>query len=177
MKFSRASLLILLLVLGGCTGMPPGVVPVQNFELQRYLGTWYEIARLDHSFERGLEAVTASYTRNGDGSVAVLNRGYRPQESTWEEAEGVARFVDEETTAHLEVSFFGPFYSSYVVFELGEEYEYAFVSGYNRDYLWLLSRTPEVDEAVKARFVARAAELGFAVDELLMVDQSRHASP
>ena len=117
------------------------------------------------------------YARNEDGSVAVVNRGYRAEESTWEQAEGIARFVGEETTAHLKVSFFGPFYSSYVVFELGEEYEYAFVSGYNRDYLWLLSRTPEVDEAVKARFVARAAELGFAVDELLMVDQSRHASP
>ena len=177
MKFPRASLLTLLLVLGGCTGMPPGVVPVQGFELQRYLGTWHEIARLDHSFERGLEAVTARYARNEDGSVAVVNRGYRAEESTWEQAEGIARFVGEETTAHLKVSFFGPSYSSYVVFELGEEYEYAFVSGYNRDYLWLLSRTPELDEAVKARFVARAAELGFAVDELLMVDQSRQASP
>ena len=130
------------LVLMGCTGIPEGIEPVTDFDQERYLGTWYEIARLDHSFERGLSEVTATYLANPDGSIAVLNRGFDQEEARWREAEGVARFVDSSTVAHLKVSFFGPFYGSYIVFELGENYEHAFVSGFNREYLWLLSRSP-----------------------------------
>ncbi|MFU8763459.1 MAG: lipocalin family protein [Haliea sp.] len=167
----------LLLLLGGCLGTPPGVEPVGNFETQRYLGTWYEIARLDHVFERGLDGVTATYTLNDDGSVRVLNRGYRAEKSEWAQAEGVARFVDDDSTGHLKVSFFGPFYASYVVFELDQNYEYAFVSGFSNSYLWLLARTPEVSAELKERFVQRAGELGFAVDELLFVDQDRNLAP
>lgn len=173
----RALALGLLLLLGGCLGTPPGVEPVVNFDAQRYLGTWYEIARLDHVFERGLDGVTATYSFNDDGSVRVLNRGYRAEKSEWAQAEGVARFVDDESTGHLKVSFFGPFYASYVVFELDQDYEYAFVSGFNNNYLWLLARTPEVSGELKERFVRRAEELGFAVDELLFVDQSRNLTP
>lgn len=149
-----------------------------SFDVQRYLGTWYEIARLDHSFERGLDSVTATYSLNDDGTIRVLNRGYRVAESAWDEAEGVARFVGEESTGHLKVSFFGPFYASYVVFGLDQEnYEYAFVSGFNNNYLWLLARTPETSAELKQRFVQRAGELGFAVDELLFVDQGRNLAP
>lgn len=173
----RAFALGLLLLLGGCLGTPPGVEPVANFDAQRYLGTWYEIARLDHAFERGLDGVTATYSLNDDGSIRVLNRGYRAETSEWAEAEGVARFVDDDSTGHLKVSFFGPFYSSYVVFELGRNYDYAFVSGFNNNYLWLLARAPEVGTELKERFRRRADELGFAVDELLFVDQSRNLAP
>jgi len=174
----RALALGVLLLLGGCLGTPPGVTPVENFDAQRYLGTWYEIARLDHVFERGLDGVTATYTLNDDGGIRVLNRGYRAKTSEWVEAEGVARFVGDDTTGHLKVSFFGPFYASYVVFELDEEnYEYAFVSGFSNSYLWLLARTPEVSEELKQRFVQRADALGFAVDELFFVDQGRNVAP
>ncbi|MDO8860567.1 lipocalin family protein [Haliea sp. E1-2-M8] len=174
----RALGLGVLLLLGGCLGTPPGVEPVGNFDAQRYLGTWYEIARLDHVFERGLDGVTATYSLNDDGSVRVLNRGYSAKKSEWSEAEGVARFVGDDTTGHLKVSFFGPFYASYVVFELDQEnYDYAFVSGFNNSYLWLLARTPEVSAELQQRFVRRAGELGFAVDELLFVDQSRNLAP
>ncbi|MEQ9465555.1 MAG: lipocalin family protein [Haliea sp.] len=149
-----------------------------KFDLQRYLGTWYEIARLDHSFERGLDGVTASYSLNDDGSVRVLNRGYREANSEWDQAEGVARFVGDESKGHLKVSFFGPFYASYVVFGLDQEnYDYAFVSGFNNNYLWLLARNPEVSAELRQRFVQRAGELGFAVDELLFVDQGRNLAP
>jgi len=174
----RTLVLGVLLLLGGCLGTPPGVKPVGNFDAQRYLGSWYEIARLDHVFERGLDGVTATYTLNDDGSVRVLNRGYRTKKSEWAEAEGVARFVGDDTTGHLKVSFFGPFSSSYVVFELDHDnYDYAFVSGYSNSYLWLLARTPEVSAELRERFVQRAGELGFAVDELIFVDQGRNLAP
>ena len=157
----------------GCVGMPAGVTPVQDFEVERYLGRWYEIARLDHSFERGLEQVSAEYVLEPDGSIKVINRGYSPEQNIWKEAVGRARFVNDVSEAHLKVSFFGPFYSSYVVFELDkDDYQYAFVSGYKTDYLWLLARTPDLDEALKEKFTARAEELGFAADKLIWVTQA-----
>ena len=154
------------LVLMGCTGIPEGIEPVTDFDQERYLGTWYEIARLDHSFERGLSEVTATYRANPDGSIAVLNRGFDQEEARWREAEGVARFVDSSTVAHLKVSFFGPFYGSYIVFELGENYEHAFVSGFNREYLWLLSRSPQVSDTLRNEFLETITKLGFAPDDL-----------
>lgn len=155
------------LVLMGCTGIPEGIEPVTDFDQERYLGTWYEIARLDHSFERGLSEVTATYRANPDGSIAVLNRGFDQEEARWREAEGVARFVDSSTVAHLKVSFFGPFYGSYIVFELGENYEHAFVSGFNREYLWLLSRSPQVTDTLRNEFLETITKLGFAPDDLV----------
>jgi apolipoprotein D and lipocalin family protein len=162
-----------MLVLGGCsTGLPPGVTPVQDFELQRYLGKWYEIARLDHSFERGLERVTAEYSLRDDGGVRVINRGYDPASGTWKEAEGKAYFVRSPDVGYLEVSFFGPFYGAYVVFELDHEgYDYAFVSGPDTSYLWLLARTPSVDDALIQRFIEAARARGFNTDALIFVSQ------
>ena len=159
-------------VLVACTGVPEGITPVSSFELQRYLGTWYEIARLDHSFERGLTEVTAQYKLRDDGTVTVINGG-RGDDGEWQEIQGKARFVGQPTTGHLKVSFFGPFYGSYVIFELDEtDYQYAFVSGPNRDYLWLLARSSQVSDDLKQRFVERTTELGFDTSELIFVDQT-----
>lgn len=159
-------------LLTGCLGMPQGVEPVDDFVLERYLGKWYEIARLDHSFERGLQQVTAEYSLRDDGGVRVLNRGYSGKSGKWDEAEGKAFFVESENQGYLKVSFFGPFYGSYVIFELEREgYEYAFISGPNTSYLWLLSRTPEVSEEVLNHFRERAEALGFDLSELLLVEQ------
>jgi len=161
------------LFLVGCTGLPDGIRPVTGFELPRYLGTWYEVARLDHSFERGLSQVTAEYSLNSDGSVRVLNRGYSAEKGAWKEAQGRARFVDADNVGHLKVSFFGPFYGAYVIYELDHgDYQYAFVTSYKRDFLWFLSRTQEVDPALRSRFLLQAAELGFDVEALIWVDQS-----
>ncbi|MBY7698963.1 lipocalin family protein [Vibrio harveyi] len=173
MKSLKTLLLLSLVTLFGCTSKPDGVEPVNNFELQPYLGKWYEIARLDHSFERGLSNVTAEYELREDGGVTVINRGYSEEDKEWTQADGKAYFVDGENTGHLKVSFFGPFYSSYIVFELGENYDYAFISGFNHDYLWLLSRTPTVDKATIERFKQVAKEKGFALDELILVDQTK----
>ena len=173
----RWSLLVGLIAVAGCTGLPEDIEPVTGFESDRYLGTWYEIARLDHSFERGLTNVRAEYSRNEDGSIKVINRGYNAKEGKWEEADGRAVFVEDEKTGHLKVSFFGPFYASYVVFELDKEASsHAYVTGYNRDYLWFLSRTPEVSEKAIEAFKDRARAEGFDLEELIVVEQEKHRS-
>lgn len=158
------------LILSACLGMPEKVTPVQGFDLNRYLGKWYEIARLDHSFERGLEKVTAHYSLRDDGGVSVVNRGYSTQEGDWSVAEGRAYFVNEKDEAYLKVSFFGPFYGSYVIFELDKEnYQYAFISGPDLSYLWLLSRTPDISPEVINKFKQRSKALGFDVGNLILV--------
>ena len=154
-----------------CTGAPDGVDTVSGFELSRYLGTWYEIARLDHSFERGLSNVTATYSLRDDGGVKVINRGYNDEDQEWDEAEGKAYFVGDEDVGQLKVSFFGPFYGGYNVIELDKEgYQYSLVAGPDRSYLWILSRTPEMNPEVLQTLVAKARDLGFATDELIMVE-------
>lgn len=165
----RIFLLVLLSIsLIGCTGMPDGVMPVKNFDENRYLGKWYEIARLDHSFERGLSHVTAEYELRADGGIQVINRGFAAAENEWTEAQGKAYFVDGRDEGHFKVSFFGPFYSSYIVFGLDKEnYQYAFISGYKTDYLWLLSRRPEISSNVKERFIQKSKALGFDTDALI----------
>lgn len=158
-------------MIGGCIGVPDGVTPVKEFELSNYLGKWYEIARLDHSFERGLTRVTADYRLRDDGGVTVVNKGFDPEKKKWKTAAGKAFFVNAESEAFLKVSFFGPFYGSYIIFELDKEnYQYAFVSGPDTSYLWLLSRVPEVEKEVMDMFVLKSRALGFDVDKLIIVD-------
>lgn len=155
----------------GCTGIPQGIEPVTGFELDRYLGNWYEIARLDHRFERNLSHVTATYSIRPEGGVRVINRGFKAGTGEWEQAEGKAFFVAEPTVGRLKVSFFGPFYGAYNIIELDHEgYRYSMVTGPNRSYLWILARTPALDPAILERLVARAAELGFDTGELIYVD-------
>ena len=172
---ARFGIVLLALFLASCTGVPEGITPVTGFELPRYLGTWHEIARLDHSFERGMSRVTAYYDMNEDGSVKVTNRGYLDDKQEWKEAIGKAKFVGDENIGHLKVSFFGPFYGGYVIYELDHEnYSYAFVTSYNRDYLWLLARDPLVSDELKDQFAQQAKQLGFDTDALIWVEQVNH---
>ena len=134
---------------------PKGVQPITGFDASRYLGKWYEVARLENRFERGLEQVTATYGKRSDGGISVLNRGYDPVKNKWNESEGKAYFTGEPTTAALKVSFFGPFYGGYNVIKL--------------DYLWSLSRTPTIPDAVKQDYLNTARGLGFRVDQLVWV--------
>lgn len=160
-------------VLTGCTGVPENVAPVTGFEPQRYLGTWYEVARLPHPFEEGLSYVQATYSENDDGSIAVLNEGFNAESGEWEKAEGVARLVGSPDTAHLKVSFFGPFYASYIVMALDkQDYQYSLVTGPDRDYLWILSRSPQMDPSVKDRLVDQARAANYPVDDLIWVEQA-----
>ena len=160
-------------LLQSCTGTPEGVEVVTDFELDRYLGTWYEIARLDHSFERGLSNVTANYSMRDDGGVKVVNRGFNTEKSEWDEATGKAYFVGESDIGQLKVSFFGPFYGGYNIVELDDSaYQYSLVAGPDRSYLWILSRTPQMDSTVLQQLIAKADALGFPTNELIMVEQS-----
>jgi apolipoprotein D and lipocalin family protein len=164
-------LIIWILFLTGCVSVPENIKPVDHFSLEKYLGKWYEIARLDHSFERGLTRVSAEYSLRGDGGVRVLNRGYSAKEDEWKEAEGKAYFVKETDQGYLKVSFFGPFYGAYVVFDLDHEhYQYALVCGPDKSYLWILSRTPHMKTDIKDKLVDKARALGFEVDNLIFVD-------
>ncbi|MBL3557024.1 MULTISPECIES: lipocalin family protein [Marinobacter] len=174
MPIAKNLIVSVFVLIAGCTGLPEGIDPVSNLDVDRYKGTWYEIARLDHSFEEGLSNVTADYSLQDDGSIRVINRGYSEENGKWEEAEGRAVFVDDEANGHLKVSFFGPFYASYVVFRLDEDYRFAYITGYDRDYLWFLSKTPTVEEEALAEFRKVATEKGFDLEELIVVDQSRN---
>ncbi len=161
---------ILSVTLSGCLGMPDSIRPVTPFQLDNYLGKWYEIARLDHPFERGLSRVTAEYRLRSDGGVSVTNRGYSEKTQKWKQSQGKAYFVNTPDQGYLKVSFFGPFYGSYVIFELDrEDYQYAFVSGPDTDYLWLLSRTPTVEADVMQRFIALSQEKGFDTTQIITV--------
>lgn len=164
-----------ILLLAGCTGIPEGTVAVRDFELQRYLGQWYEIARLDHSFERGLTRVSANYSMREDGGVDVLNRGYDASEQQWQTAQGRAYILESPDIGRLKVSFWGPLYSSYNIIALDKKhYQYAMVCGFNHEYLWILSRQPELGEGTRQKLLEQAQRLGFAVENLIWVEHSGH---
>lgn len=151
---------------------------VPEVDANQYLGNWYEIARLDHWFERGLENVTATYSLRDDGKLKVINRGFNPDKKAWSEAEGKAYFVDPANadgtnTGKLKVSFFGPFYGAYNIVELDKPYyNYALIVGADKSYLWILSRTPQLGYPIKQHLMAKAKGLGFDTDKLIFVNQN-----
>lgn len=180
MKTLTASFLLLLIT--ACTGMPKGVTPIASVDANQYLGTWYEIARLDHSFERGLQKVTANYSLREDGGIKVTNRGFDVKAQAWKEAIGKAYFIDapnadNTNTGRLKVSFFGPFYGAYNIITLDKPYyNYVMVCGPNYEYLWILSRTPQLPYPIKQELISKAQMLGFATDKLIYVEQDNDAT-
>jgi apolipoprotein D and lipocalin family protein len=157
--------------LAGCTvKLPDGVTPVNDFALEPYLGRWYEIARLDHRFERGMNQVTAEYSMRADGGVRVLNRGFDTDKGAWDEAEGRAYFVEDQRTGYLKVSFFGPFYGAYVIVD-HDPAHYSLVSGPDRSYLWILARSPTLPQQTLDALLAQAKALGYDTDALIWVAQ------
>ncbi|MCD2167831.1 lipocalin family protein [Comamonas koreensis] len=158
--------------LPGCAvSVPPGVQPVSNFDASKYMGTWYELARLDHRFEKGLTQVTATYSLNSDGSVTVLNRGYDAAKQKWREAEGKAHFLGQADKAALKVSFFGPFYGGYNVVSLDDQYHTALVIGSSPDYMWILSRSKTIPETQRQALLEKAQTLGIDLAQVIRVEQ------
>lgn len=166
---------LLLILLSGCasTSPPPGVTPVSPFDVSRYQGHWYELARLDHSFERGMTDVSATYTPQSDGSIRVLNRGFDPVNGRWKEVVGKALFTGARNVASLKVSFFGPFYGGYHVAALDPDYRWALVLGPDTSYCWILSRDKRISDSEMKRIVARAQALGVDTASLIWVPHDR----
>lgn len=157
-------------VFAACSSVPDNPPVVKNFELEKYLGKWYEIARFDFYFEKNLDNTTAQYSLNEDGTVRVVNRGYNYAKKKWKEAVGKAKFAGDRTEADLKVSFFGPFYGAYRVIALDPAYQYALVAGKNKDYLWILSRHTTIPPEIKASYLKIAEEAGFDTSKLIWVN-------
>lgn len=169
-----AMLLLPGLLLTACsTGVPDGLKAVTPFDMKRYQGQWYEVARLDHSFERGLSHVTAEYNLESNGDVSVVNRGFQAKDAQWKRAQGVAKFLGNTHTGSFKVSFWGPFYGGYHVIALdSENYQWAMVTGADKNYLWLLSRQPSLADDVKNALIAQAQKQGFDTQKLIWVDHA-----
>jgi len=161
------ALTILSFVVIGCVEAPEGITPVKKFKVKKFMGTWYEIARLDHRFEQGLNSVTANYSINRDGKITIQNSGYMVKWQEWRYKEAKAYVVGENNIGLLKVSYLWPFYDPYVIFKLDPDYEYAFVCGKDRSFLWLLSRTRYVDLDVMEEFEEEAKKLGFNTSKLI----------
>ena len=157
----------LCLVPCSCKGQKVDNSTVKTLEIERYLGNWYEIARFDHSFERGLTHAKARYSLNDDGSITVTNSGIKNGKG--KTSVGKAKVTD--TVGLLRVSFFGPFYSDYRVMMLSKDYKYALIGSGNAKYLWILSRTPQIPREVLGQILAVATERGYDTDKLIWVTQ------
>ncbi|MCO4292623.1 lipocalin family protein [Solitalea sp. MAHUQ-68] len=165
------------ILFNSCTSIPPKARPVENFDVNRYLGTWYEIARFDFRFEKDLNNTSAHYTLDKKGNVIVLNSGFNFKKDKWTKAEGVAKFRGDKSVAALKVSFFGPFYSGYNVVALDENYQYALIAGRNLDYLWILSREKSIPQEVKTKYLKIAKEIGYDTSRLIWVKHDKNSNP
>lgn len=157
-----------------CRTIPESAVAVKPFDKSKYLGQWYEIARFDFRFERGLNNTTATYSMRDDGAIKVVNRGYDYKKEKWKSATGKAKFVGDENDAKLKVSFFGPFYSGYNVIALDKEYKYALVAGKNLDYLWILSRETVVPDKILKEYLGLAQNVGFDTNRFIWVEHTEN---
>ncbi|KQK24701.1 lipocalin [Chryseobacterium aquaticum] len=159
-----------LLFLNSCSvGIPDGATAVKNFDSDKYLGKWYEIARFDYKFERNMDNVTANYSLNPDGSIKVQNQGYNYVKKEWKESIGEARFVNDKSEARLKVSFFKPIWAGYNVIDIDDNYQNALVVGNSTKYIWILSRDKKMPESIKERFLAKAQKLGYDTNALIWV--------
>lgn len=174
MKRSILHLLLLsAFLLTGCRSTSE-LKAVTPFQVTRYLGTWYEAARFPHRFEKGLTSVTAQYSRNPDGTIKVVNRGYNRGKGEWKQAEGIAKFKSDPSLGWLKVSFFGPFYADYKVIYLNESYTEAIVTGPTYKYLWILTREPEIQQEHLDSLISIAAGFGFDTNRIEYIEQAMH---
>ncbi|MCE5347585.1 MAG: lipocalin family protein [Bacteroidales bacterium] len=156
-----------------CATIPNGAVAVKPFDKERYLGKWYEIARIDFKYERDLNNTTAAYSLNDNGTIKVDNQGYNTKKGEWDQAIGKAKFVGDENIAMLKVSFFGPFYSGYNVIAIDDEYRYALITGKSLKYLWILSRETNIPVEIKDKYLKIAEEIGYNTTDLLWVKHDK----
>ena len=167
----------IIILFNSCASIPQKAKPVENFEVNRYLGTWYEVARFDFRFEKDLDNTSANYTLDKKGNVIVLNSGYNFVKKKWSKADGLAKFRGDKNIAALKVSFFGPFYSGYNVIALDENYQYALIAGKSLDYLWILSRTIELPDEIKTEYLKIAEDIGYDTSRLIWIKHDKDDNP
>ncbi len=165
--------IIIMATFYSCSSIPKGAVAVEPFEKDKYLGKWYEIARLDFKFERGLNNTTAEYSLNKKGTIKVDNKGYDTNKGKWNQAIGKAKFVKGDDIAMLKVSFFGPFYAGYNVLAIDDDYNYALVAGSSLKYLWILSRNTSIPDAIKDKYLEIANQIGYKTSDLLWIEHNK----
>ena len=146
--------------------IPDNAAAVEPFDMNRYLGKWYEIARLPNRIEKDINHLTEEYSSNNNGTFKVITKGYNTQKGEWKELSGTIKFADRKGVGMLKVSYFGPFYASYNVLSIDPHYKYALVSGSGLDYLWILSRETTIPDDVKKQFLAESRAIGFDVEKL-----------
>lgn len=147
---------------------------VINFKIDQYIGKWYEIARSDHFFERGLSHVTATYRLVNEKKLKVVNMGYSRKKNIIKEVTGKAYFKHNPSIGHLKVSFFGPFYSDYIIFKIDENYNYAYISDKNGNLVWLLSRQPNISKSIKSDFLATLKKMNISTKNIIWVDHTKN---
>ena len=158
------------LLLNSCKSIPQGVTAVKPFDTNKYLGKWYEIARLDFKYERNLNNVTADYSLKDNGKIKVDNKGYNFKKKEWEQSIGKSKYAGDKDKAKLLVSFFGPFYAGYNVIAIDKDYKYALVAGDSFKNLWLLSRETSIPENTKQGYLQKAREIGYNTEALVWVE-------
>ncbi|MCK9612426.1 MAG: lipocalin family protein [Bacteroidales bacterium] len=159
--------------LNSCSTIPEGAVAVKPFYVEKYLGKWYEIARLDFKYERDLNNTTAEYSLRDDGKIKVDNKGFNTKTKKWKHAIGKAKFAGEKDVAMLKVSFFGPFYTGYNVIALDDDYKYALVAGKSLKYLWILSRETNMPDDIKQNYLNIAESVGYKTSDLIWVEHDK----
>lgn len=153
--------------------IPKNAAAVTNFDKAKYLGKWYEIARLDYKWEKDLDNVSAEYSLNENGTIKVDNKGYNVKKDKWEESIWKAKLVKKDNVGMLKVSFFGPFYSGYNVIAVDPDYKYVLVAGESLKYMWILSRETTMPESIKADFLIKAQEIGYNISNLVWVKHDK----
>ena len=183
MKILSAIVLVFLIasmsyLMFGKLGIPDGMTAVTPFDAKRFAGTWYEIARLDHGYEKGMNHVTADYSLRDDGGFQVVNKAFNTKTGKWEASEAKAYFIDSPDVGRLKVAFSGPFYGSYNIIDLDQaNYSWAMVTGPSTQFLWILSRDRTLDNETMKRLVQKAIGMGFKLEKLVYVDQKPETAP
>lgn len=165
-----------LAILKSRASIPKGAQAVKPFDVNKYLGNWYEIARLDFHFEKDITNATAEYSLNEDNTIKVVNRGYDLKQEKWDESTGKAKFAESPDEAKLKVSFFGPIWSGYNVLAIDPQYKYALVAGRNLNYMWLLSREKTMPEKIRKEYLKKAYELGYDISKLVWTKHPKKES-
>ena len=154
----------------GCSTKYPDLKTVQSVDIQKYKGTWYEIARFEHFFEKGCKNVTATYKLKDDGDIKVINQCTNIEDNKTKEAFGIAYPIDK-TNSKLKVSFFRPFYGDYYIIDLADDYSYALVGSPSRELLWILSRTKTLSDEIKNKILKKVTSSGFDANKFIWTMQ------